>query len=145
MKGKSWCLRDGHKYNLGCRNGRGYYGFHMCLQITDDAGTDSWSQVKQCQKGQRSPELAHCNPYLWFSDREAKYWSHELKNLLSLACSTVSPWRRFCYYQENYGLNQWQHALFPPPPSSISLFLNLFASVWSFPTDSKLCNFFFTG
>lgn len=33
MKGKSWCSHDGHKCNLGCREGIGYYGFHMCLQI----------------------------------------------------------------------------------------------------------------
>lgn len=46
--------------------------------------------------------------------------------------------------KESYGLNQWKHTLFPPP-SSISLFLNLLASVWSLPIVSKSCNFFFTG
>lgn len=48
--------------------------------------------------------------------------------------------------EESYGLNQWKHALFfPPQPSNISVFLNLLPSVWSLSTDSKLCNFFFTG
>lgn len=47
--------------------------------------------------------------------------------------------------KQSYGLNQWKYALFSPPPSNTSLFLKLFASVWSLPTDSKLCNFFFMG
>lgn len=99
MKGKSWCSHDGHKYNVVCRKGIGYYGFHMCMQIADDEVTDSWSWVGRCQKGQGSLELAHCNPYLWFSNREAKYWSHELKNLVFLACSTVNPWRHLFYHK----------------------------------------------
>lgn len=120
-KEKSWCLSDGDKYNLGCKKGIGYYDFHMCLQITDDAGTDSWSQVNQCQKGERSPELAHCDPYLWFSNREAKYWSHELKNLLFLACSTVNSWRHFCYHQGEL----WTKPLKTCSPSSTTFHYNL--------------------
>lgn len=60
MKGESWCSHDGHKEQSGLWDGHRLLWLpqvptDVCLQITDDAGTDSRSnsrsQVNHCQKG----------------------------------------------------------------------------------------------